>query len=184
MLFTTAMPTNVLVRPAVPAEAEALSVFAAKVFPLGGRPGADPADLEAYFAAELTPDRFRALSQDPGVVLLVAESERQIAGYAALVHDCKHPKLPANSPAELRKLYVVPDHHGRGVADALMRELLLAVRTSADVVWLSVFSENARAIAFYQRWGFRLVGTHDFLVGEDRQKDFLMQRDADSKGTQ
>jgi len=41
-------------------------------------------------------------------------------------------------------------------------------------LWLSAFSENGRAIAFYTRWGFRIAGEHDFVVGNDRQRDYVM----------
>jgi ribosomal protein S18 acetylase RimI-like enzyme len=64
-----------------------------------------------------------------------------------------------------------------------MRELLRATEAACEAIWLSVYSENARAIAFYTRSGFRLAGEHDFLVGEDRQKDFLMRRDVAKEGT-
>jgi len=44
-------------------------------------------------------------------------------------------------------------------------------------VWLSVYSENPRAIAFYKKWGFHIAGSQEFLVGADPQQDFLMRRD-------
>ena len=39
---------------------------------------------------------------------------------------------------------------------------------------LTVFEKNARAIAFYRRSGFVDVGTIDFTVGEDVQRDIEM----------
>jgi ribosomal protein S18 acetylase RimI-like enzyme len=57
-----------------------------------------------------------------------------------------------------------------------MRELLSSTRPNTDVIWLSVFSENARASGYYTRWGFRFAGNQVFMVGADRQKDFLMRR--------
>jgi len=43
-----------------------------------------------------------------------------------------------------------------------------------EVLWLGVWERNERAIAFYNRWGFESVGTHIFLLGQDRQTDFIM----------
>jgi ribosomal protein S18 acetylase RimI-like enzyme len=163
-------------RRATAADAESLSAFAAEVFPLGGRPETDPIHVEAYVAAELNPGRFLNLVGDPRAVVLIAEGNRTIVGYAVLLHHAGHPQIPARYPAELRKIYVHPDYHGQGVADALMRELLSSSRPNTDVIWLSVFSENARAIGYYTRWGFRFAGNQVFMVGADRQKDFLMRR--------
>lgn len=163
-------------RRATAADAESLAAFAAKLFPLGGRPGTDPIHVEAYVRAELNSDRFLNLVADSRAVVLIAEGNGTIVGYAVLLHHTGHPQIPARYPTELRKIYVHPDYHGQGVADALMRELLSSTRPNTDVIWLSVFSENARAIAFYTRWGFRLAGNQVFMVGADRQKDFLMRR--------
>jgi hypothetical protein len=44
---------GICVRCARSDDAEALSAFAAAVFPLGGPPGADPLDLAHYIATEL-----------------------------------------------------------------------------------------------------------------------------------
>jgi|SRR5579859_5553440 len=169
---------GICVRCAMHEDAEALSAFAAAVFPLGGRPGADPLDLAHYIAAELTAERFRTLIENPNAILLVAETGDQICGYALVLRSSPHPQIEGVAPAEVRKFYVAPAYHGRGVAGELIREALASLeRDRLAVVWLSTYSENPRAIAFYKKWGFHIVGTQEFLVGADPQKDFLMRRD-------
>jgi ribosomal protein S18 acetylase RimI-like enzyme len=169
---------GICVRRAMSDDAEALSAFAAAVFRLGGRPGADPLDLAHYIAKELTPDRFRTMIEDPNAVLLVAEMADQICGYAQMLRSSPHPQIEGVATAEVRKFYVAPAYHGRGVAGELMRQALASLeRDRSGVVWLGVYSENPRAIAFYKKWGFHIVGTYEFLVGADRQKDFIMRRD-------
>jgi ribosomal protein S18 acetylase RimI-like enzyme len=46
------------------------------------------------------------------------------------------------------------------------------------VVWLDVWERNTRAISFYERWGFVVVGEQDFVLGDDVQRDLLMARGA------
>lgn len=41
-------------------------------------------------------------------------------------------------------------------------------------IWLGVFTHNTRAIAFYAKSGFRVVGEMTFAMGEDPQRDFVM----------
>jgi ribosomal protein S18 acetylase RimI-like enzyme len=169
---------GISVRCAMSDDAEALSAFAAAVFPLGGPPGVDPLDLAHYIATELTAECFRTLIENPNAMLLVAEMPDHICGCALALRSSPHPQIEGVAPAELQKLYVAPAHHGRGVADELMRQALASLgRDRLAAVWLSVYSENPRAIAFYKKWGFHIVGTHEVLVGADRQKDFLMRRD-------
>lgn len=45
-----------------------------------------------------------------------------------------------------------------------------------DTLWLGVWEHNARALKFYQRWGFEAVGSHVFVVGSDEQNDLIMQK--------
>ena len=169
---------GICVRCAIRDDAEELSTFAAQVLWLGGRPGADPRDLAQYIAEELTTECFRALIENPNAILFVAEMAGHICGYALVLRSSPHPHIEGVTPAELRKFYVAPTHHGRGLADQLMRRALASLeRDRLAVVWLSVYSENPRAIAFYKKWGFHIVGSHEFLVGADRQQDFLMRRD-------
>lgn len=162
-------------------DAEALAPFAARLFPLGGRPGAAPAHIDAYIAAELTPERFRQWILDPAALILLAETDNDIIAYAMLLLNQAHPQITAQSPAELRKFYVDPSFHGQGVANTLMHETLKFAH-NCDIVWLTVFTENPRGIRFYERSGFRIVGSQDFWVGDDCQKDFLMSLDLE-KGT-
>jgi ribosomal protein S18 acetylase RimI-like enzyme len=166
------------IRTATANDAAALSCFAAAVFPLGGRPDAPPGDLARYIAAELTAGRFAEMIEDRNSEILLAENDNGLCGYALLVESSPHPQIEAMAPAELRKFYVAPAHHGAGVADTLMRKVIANLESRHhDVAWLSVFSENPRAVAFYMRWDFHVVGTQDFLVGADRQRDFVMRRD-------
>lgn len=170
---------DISVRGASSDDAEALSAFAAEVFPLGGPPGVDPRDLAQHVAKDLTAECFRGWIVDPNALLFVAETANHICGYALVLRSSPNPQVEGSAPAELKKFYVAPAHHGRGVADQLMRQALEHLeRDRLAVVWLSVFSGNPRAIAFYERWGFQIVGTWEFLVGTDRQKDSLMRRES------
>lgn len=174
-------PLDIAFRRASAHDAERLSAFAASVFPLGGRPGAAALDIEAHIATQLNPDRFRELIADPATHVILAMSGEEIVGYGVMVCDCRHSQVEANTQAEVRKFYVDPRYHGQGLADALMRHLLRE-GDGLDTVWLSVFSENPRAIRFYERCGFRVIGKQDYWVGDDCQKDFVMRRDV-AKGT-
>lgn len=176
------IPGTPHIRRATPADAAPLASFAAALFPLGC-PQTAPADLAAYIAAELTPARFLAFIHDPNIIVLIneAEAEPRIIAYMVIVRCSKHPNLTATA-AEFRKLYVDPAYHGHGIANALMESALgLLSAEPPQPIWLSVFSGNPRAIAFYGKWGFEVVGSQEFLVGADPQKDFLMQRQTTQK---
>jgi len=51
-----------------------------------------------------------------------------------------------------------------------------AKSTGSRSIWLGVWEHNPRALAFYKRWGFEIVGRQAFLLGQDLQQDFVMVR--------
>ena len=78
---------------------------------------------------------------------------------------------------ELSKCYVLPGHHGRGVASVLMAAAVEAARVrGAAAVWLGVNELNAKANRFYEKSGFVRVGTKKFLVGGKWEDDFVRER--------
>jgi ribosomal protein S18 acetylase RimI-like enzyme len=55
--------------------------------------------------------------------------------------------------------------------------LARAQAAGSAVLWLGVWERNARAQAFYRKWGFDDVGEHSFKLGDDSQRDLIMRRD-------
>jgi ribosomal protein S18 acetylase RimI-like enzyme len=165
------------IRLAVTADAPALARLAADLFPLGCPANTKPEDLAEYIGRELTPERFCALLKDNRNVILIAHLADRLAGYALIAHGCKPPQREL-AGSELRKFYIDAAYHGRGIANALMKKVLaFATDDPEGTLWLSVFSGNGRAVSFYRKWGFRIVGMQGFVVGADCQQDYLMQHE-------
>ncbi len=117
---------------------------------------------------------------DPRQVTFVAESAGELQAYAQLGWQAAPTAVSGERPIEIRRFYVDAHWHGRGLAQRLMAKVLeFAVSSAADTVWLGVWEQNPRGIAFYAKCGFTPVGHHTFVVGNDPQRDVLMARSAD-----
>ena len=46
-----------------------------------------------------------------------------------------------------------------------------------QVIWLSVWEKNQRAIDFYNRWGFEKFADHTFILGNEVQNDWLLKKE-------
>jgi ribosomal protein S18 acetylase RimI-like enzyme len=44
----------------------------------------------------------------------------------------------------------------------------------ADLLWLGVWQENPRAVAFYKKCGFAQIAEKTFKLGTEVQQDFVM----------
>jgi len=59
----------------------------------------------------------------------------------------------------------------------MMRKCIdIALEKNYHTIWLGVWEHNQRAIDFYKRWGFKKFDEHDFILGNDVQKDWLMKK--------
>jgi ribosomal protein S18 acetylase RimI-like enzyme len=119
---------------------------------------------------------------DPARDIFLAEVDGVPTGYTMLIMgEPKDPDVVAavttRPTAELSKCYVMPGHHGAGVASALMTRTLDAARErGAAGVWLGVNEENERALGFYAKSGFVPVGRKRFLVGDRWEEDFVLEQ--------
>jgi diamine N-acetyltransferase len=170
-------PETVQIRIAGPADAELLAEFGARTFEDSFGYSTTPEDLAAYLSANFTPSKLADELAAESTRFLIAEIDGAEAGYVKLRWTDPPSSITANSPLELVRIYAAREWHGRGVGPALMtRALQEAQQMAADVLWLSVWQENERAIAFYEKWDFDKVGEQFFMIGTDRQADWLMAR--------
>jgi len=170
------------IRRATAADAGPLAELAAITFPLACPPESRPEDIAAHLANTLSEGNFRAYLSDPDVTVLVLDADGALRGYSLLVdRPTQDPDVSAVLEAvpstELSKCYVHPDHHGLGAAAELMQaSITAAAAAGAQGLWLGVNSQNARAIRFYEKSGFRKVGTKSFRLGTTVEHDFVMER--------
>jgi GNAT superfamily N-acetyltransferase len=166
------------VRDAVEADAQALSAFAAALFRETYKPTAAAVDLEAYIARHFRPELQAAEIADSDGRTLIAEINSELVGYAQL-QTGPAPACVQGAPGtqqcaiEVRRFYVAPRWHGRGIAQQLMTACL-ETRQDDLPVWLGVFTHNARAITFYSKCGFRVAGDTTFYMGETPERDHVM----------
>ena len=171
-----------IIRAATPADARRLSELGAATFRDTFADANSPHDMDRYVADAFTPARQAAEIADPTSLVLLAEHApahggAELIGYAHLVGGRPPAAVHGPAPLELKRLYVARAWHGRGVAQRLMDAVLDGARArGAGTLWLGVWERNPRAVAFYEKYGFRRVGEHTFRLGDDAQTDWLLAR--------
>jgi len=136
-----------------------------------------PNDFATYMAEAFSLEQVSRELADERNIFLLAEIEGEPAGYAKLTVGAIEDGIVAEKPIELNRLYSHQKYLGRGVGQTLMDACFeRAKREDRDVMWLGVWEHNPRAQRFYEKNGFRVVGSHVFLLGSDPQTDLLMQR--------
>jgi GNAT superfamily N-acetyltransferase len=164
-------------------DAEQLAPFARRVFDATFAADNDPVALGAYMDGAFNVARQREELRHSACTVLLAHVDDALAAWALLRDDvapldgCE---LPGARPLYLNRFYVDQAWHGRGVARALMSAVHEHTRARGhDALWLSTWERNTRAIRFYEREGFVIVGTTWFPLGEELQRDYVLARTLD-----
>ncbi|RYZ24113.1 MAG: GNAT family N-acetyltransferase [Chitinophagaceae bacterium] len=167
------------IRKATVADAELIADISRQTFHDTFAADNDPKDMQLFFEQQFTRGRLLLEVGRPGLTFLLASIDGAVAGYVKL-RDGRPPAGVGGTALEIARLYAVRDFIGKGVGAALMAESIrVAAELQKEWVWLGVWERNARAITFYERWGFEKFGECDFLLGKDVQRDWLMKRRVD-----
>ena len=160
------MPAPLSIRSATGADARPLAALAARTFRDTYR-GPDELDgIDDYIARHFTIAAIEALLADPACTTLLAFHDGAPAGYALLRAGPPPACVTGALPIQLDRLYLDAACTGRGHGTTLLAAAVALARDlGAATLWLGVYQRNARAIAFYEKRGFRRVGQRDFPFG-------------------
>ena len=128
-------------------------------------------DLRAYLDRTFAVDKMRrSLGKSLNRYWLAAAAGLPV-GFAKLKYRSPIPMAPMplaqdGNVAQLQKIYVLREFVGQGIGKPLIETVLSdATSRNTDSVWLDVLKENNRAILFYQRRGFMLLGDDTYTIG-------------------
>jgi diamine N-acetyltransferase len=174
--MTTFAPT---IRLATPDDASSICALAIQTMWEAFGPPHNPAEeVAAYVQETFTIDKTHAELTDPKSTFLVAQGpDGNAIGYAKIRRHRPPRQLRGQHALEIQRLYVASDQIGSGLGRQLLEACqLIAATEGYAVVWLGVWERNQRAIGFYERMGFRRIGSHYFQFGQDRQRDYWMSK--------
>jgi ribosomal-protein-alanine N-acetyltransferase len=108
-----------------------------------------------------------ALAQECTVFLVAEESNEVIAGYVGMYVSLDE--------GEITNVAVKPDLRGKGIAKALLKELLSYAKSHGITrIVLEVRVSNAAAIGLYEGFGFEIIGTRKGFYEFPREDAHIM----------
>ncbi|RQO70594.1 GNAT family N-acetyltransferase [Pedobacter sp. KBW06] len=146
--------------------------------------------LETYAAQNTAENMQHYLDKDFGLESLLAQINNpdsgfhlvwlgdQPAGYLKVNTGLSQTEPNMEQGLEIERIYVLQEFQGMKIGQLLFEHSIAIARKAGKAyIWLGVWEENGKAIAFYQKNGFVQFGTHVFKLGGDEQTDFLMKLD-------
>lgn len=166
-------------RPALAADAAPLARLGTDSFVAKFGHLYNPQDLASFLKDSHSEAKVAGEIANPGLrVMLAHDDDGNLLGFCKLVMECGWPDHARGGRViELKQLYAAPEATGRGIGGALMDWAVAeAAAFGADEIQLSVYAENPGAQKFYARYGFEKVADIHFMVGEQRDEEFLFAR--------
>ncbi|WP_445383460.1 GNAT family N-acetyltransferase [Robiginitalea sp. IMCC43444] len=138
----------------------------------------DKDDLLAYLEITFSVNKIKSSLQKENNIYWIALYKDLPVGYAKLKLNSRSEFLEQEEVCQLQKIYVLKDYLSMKIGFKLQNLLLQEGKNRGfRNIWLSVYDGNLRAINFYERNGFKPIGTHNFQIGKENFKFIAMAKE-------
>ena len=91
----------------------------------------------------------------------------KIAGYSKIIFNETHPNIKSNNITKLERLYLLQEFYDYKLGYQLYQfNVELSKKNNQKGMWLFVWTENHRAVNFYHKMGFKIIGEHNFQISK------------------
>jgi ribosomal protein S18 acetylase RimI-like enzyme len=136
------------------------------------RDSSPAADMKAYMQKNYNNEAIKEELKNNENVYHIISYNGTPAGFSKIVLNEAHPNIAQQNTTKLDRIYLLKEYFGLKLGMQLLNaniECCKANRQSG--IWLFTWVENKRAINFYTKAGFTIVGSHQFKVTETYSND-------------
>ncbi|MCP9753209.1 GNAT family N-acetyltransferase [Ferruginibacter sp. HRS2-29] len=171
------MTENIQVIPVGMADFDALRAISIRTFTETFADVNTEENMQLYVAENLSPEKLTSEACNPDSAFFLAKDDSgNVAGYLKLNFNTAQTELRDKDGMEIERIYALKEYHGKSLGKLIFEKALtVAYERKAAYIWLAVWEENARAIAFYTKNGFVVFDKHFFRLGNDVQTDLMMR---------
>ncbi len=124
-------------------------------------------DIDSYVSLKFNETTFSEELKDNKNYFYIIYHNQTPVGYSKIIFDVPHENIECKNVTKLERLYLLKEFHHLKLGWELFNFNVQQSKKHHQVgMWLFVWTENARAINFYNKVGFKVVGSHDFKISE------------------
>jgi len=147
--------------------AKQLAPIAKEAFLTAHGHSASKKDIDNYVAANFSEANFVDELSNPENQYHIIHHQNKIAGYSKITFNTSNENIASENVTYMSRLYLLKEFYGLQLGKELFNfNIKFSKQQNQQGVWLAVWVENNRAIDFYTKRGFTIVGKYDFRISE------------------
>lgn len=152
---------------ATPIDARLLAELGKTTFLESHSHSAPKTDITNYVAHKFSEAEFeRDITKEKNIYHILYHHEKPI-GYSKMVFNVSHKNVPLKNTAKLERLYVLEEYQKLKLGLELFKFCVAESKKEKQAgLWLYTWIENHKAIKFYKKAGFIIVGHYDFKISD------------------
>jgi ribosomal protein S18 acetylase RimI-like enzyme len=153
------------IRPATIEDAQGILNVAIPSFLSSHGKSAQKEDLDWFINQNYTIAAFEKDLIDTSCQYHVVIVQKEVVAYSKIALNTTFQEAKTQQLTKLDRFYVLPSFIGKGVSKALFEFLIdFSKGEKQEGIWLYTWTGNTRAISFYKKQGFEIVGAYDFSI--------------------
>ena len=129
---------------------------------------ASKTDIDKYVVGKYSLDAVMQDLKDENNIYQVLFYDDKAVAYSKIILNQSVSKIEETNITKLERLYVLQDYYDKKLGLELFNfNIELSKKRNQSGIWLFVWTENYRAIKFYQKCGFEIIGSHNFQISEN-----------------
>lgn len=125
--------------------------------------------MNRYVAEKFNYDIIKEELSDLDNIYHIIYYNRQPAGYSKIIFNAAHSNILSNNVTKLERLYLLKEFYSLKLGYELLKyNIELSRNNGQEGMWLCVWIENHRAISFYTKAAFKVIGKYDFRLTDTR----------------
>jgi len=153
------------IRKATVADVELLAELGRQTFIESHGHSAATEDVETYINTAYNPEACKQELEDANNIYHFIYYNNQPAGFSKIILNSPAQAVAAINITKLERIYVLKEFYNMKLGLALLNfNIELSKNHNQTGMWLYTWVENERAVNFYKKAGFKIIGSYDFRI--------------------
>ena len=126
-----------------------------------------PEDLNEYIQNNYNESAIKKELGDENNIYHILNYNGKAVGFSKIILNAKHPNIESENVVKLDKIYLLKEFQGLKLGFELLNyNINFAKNNKQNAIWLDTWIGNLKAIKFYEKTGFKIIGKNQFYINK------------------